>query len=154
VSPTVKQTQICRRRGAWFREGGSRVKPSQIISGTLCRHRLGHAPPFQLHLRRPKSRLLYIASGADGSSRAAMQSTSTMNLCSRGPQLRLRNVQPARISRSAAASSCTTARVVSAPAVSRTFGSSRRQLAIRASGPGIAHPGEVGVQDLGRAWRA
>lgn len=56
--------------------------------------------------------------------------------------MRLRNVQPARISRSAAASSCTTARVVSAPAVSRTFGSSRRQLAIRASGQGIAHPGE------------
>jgi hypothetical protein len=39
-----------------------------------------------------------------------------------------------------------TARVVSAPSLSRTFGSSRRQLAIRASGQGVAHPGEEAQQ--------
>lgn len=78
-----------------------------------------------------------------------MQSTSTMNLCSRGRQLRMRNVQQSGFRSRAAVSSSTTARVVCAPSVSRSFGSSRRQLAIRASGQGVAHPGEVSVRRQG-----
>lgn len=86
-----------------------------------------------------------------------MQSSSTMSLGSRGPQLRMRNSRVGRFSGAAGASSSTQLAcrgVVPAPAVSRSFGSSRRALAVRAFGQGVAHPGEVRLSRMVPAWPA